>query len=105
VCHPDEASNVSGWKDLGQLRDSEAGTGFEIAQRSFANAGAHASEYSLDAATQNRNRRRLRPAVRDPFLPSLTLPSSGRQPKPNREAVHFRFALEIRGLNKPCFLP
>ncbi len=27
-CHPDEASNASGWKDLGQLRISEAGTGF-----------------------------------------------------------------------------
>ena len=26
-CHPDEASDVSGWKDLGQLRASEAGTG------------------------------------------------------------------------------
>jgi len=26
--HPDEASNASGWKDLGQLRVSEAGTGF-----------------------------------------------------------------------------
>jgi hypothetical protein len=28
LCHPDEASNASGWKDLGQLRISEAGTGF-----------------------------------------------------------------------------
>jgi hypothetical protein len=28
LCHPDEASNASGWKDLGQLRVSEAGTGF-----------------------------------------------------------------------------
>jgi hypothetical protein len=35
-CHPDEASDASGRKDLGQLRDSEAGTGFEIAKRSFA---------------------------------------------------------------------
>ncbi|HMD03660.1 MAG TPA: hypothetical protein VKG68_00195 [Candidatus Binatus sp.] len=34
LCHPDEASNASGWKDLGQLRVSEAGSGFEIAQRS-----------------------------------------------------------------------
>jgi hypothetical protein len=36
LCHPDEASNASGWKDLGQLRSREAGSGFEIAQRSFA---------------------------------------------------------------------
>src|SRR5258708_3510861 len=28
-CHPDEASNASGWKDLGELRVSEAGSGFE----------------------------------------------------------------------------
>jgi hypothetical protein len=28
-CHPDEASNASGRKDLGQLRASEAGSGFE----------------------------------------------------------------------------
>jgi hypothetical protein len=38
-CHPDEASNASGRNWLlasGQLRASEAGTGFEIAQRSFA---------------------------------------------------------------------
>jgi hypothetical protein len=28
VCHPDEASNASGRKDLGQLRASEAGSGF-----------------------------------------------------------------------------
>jgi hypothetical protein len=28
LCHPDEASNASGRKDLGQLRASEAGTGF-----------------------------------------------------------------------------
>jgi hypothetical protein len=28
VCHPDEASNASGRKDLGQLRVSEAGSGF-----------------------------------------------------------------------------
>jgi hypothetical protein len=38
-CHPDKASNASGRKWLlasGQLRDSEAGSGFEIAQRSFA---------------------------------------------------------------------
>jgi hypothetical protein len=34
ICHPDEASDASGRKDLGQLRDSEAGTGSEIAQRS-----------------------------------------------------------------------
>jgi hypothetical protein len=37
-CHPDEASNASGRTWLlasGQLRASEAGTGFEIAQRSF----------------------------------------------------------------------
>jgi len=27
VCHPDEASTASGWKDLGLLRASEAGTG------------------------------------------------------------------------------
>jgi hypothetical protein len=34
VCHPDEASIASGRKDLGQLRASEAGSGFEIAKRS-----------------------------------------------------------------------
>jgi hypothetical protein len=28
LCHPDEASDASGWKDLGQLRASEAGSGF-----------------------------------------------------------------------------
>jgi len=28
VCHPDETSNASDRKDLGQLRASEAGTGF-----------------------------------------------------------------------------
>jgi hypothetical protein len=38
-----EASNASAEKDLGQLRVSEAGTGFEIAKRSFADFGAHAS--------------------------------------------------------------
>src|ERR1700691_6813085 len=36
--HPDEASIASGRKDLGQLRASEAGSGFEIAQRTFADA-------------------------------------------------------------------
>jgi hypothetical protein len=35
-CHPDEASNASGWKDLGQRGVSAAGSGFVIAQRSFA---------------------------------------------------------------------
>jgi hypothetical protein len=35
VCHPDEASIASGRKDLGQLRASEAGSGFSIAQRSL----------------------------------------------------------------------
>jgi hypothetical protein len=35
VCHPEEASNASGRKDLGQLRVSKAGSGFEIAQRSL----------------------------------------------------------------------
>ena len=34
LCHPDEASDASGRKDFGQLRASEAGTGFEIAKRS-----------------------------------------------------------------------
>jgi hypothetical protein len=34
ICHPDAASDASGWKDLGQLRASEAGSGFGIAQRS-----------------------------------------------------------------------
>jgi hypothetical protein len=29
ICHPEEASDASGWKDLGQLRASEAGSGFE----------------------------------------------------------------------------
>jgi hypothetical protein len=29
ICHPDEASDASGWKDLGQLRASGAGSGFE----------------------------------------------------------------------------
>jgi hypothetical protein len=33
-CHPDDPSIARGRKDLGQLRASEAGTGFEIAQRS-----------------------------------------------------------------------
>jgi hypothetical protein len=28
VCHPDRVSNASGRKDLGQLRASEAGSGF-----------------------------------------------------------------------------
>jgi hypothetical protein len=28
VCYRDKASNASGWKDLGQLRVSEAGSGF-----------------------------------------------------------------------------
>ena len=37
LCHPDEASNASGWKDLGQRRVSVAGSGSEIAQQSFAN--------------------------------------------------------------------
>jgi len=41
-CHPDEASNASSRKDLGQLRASEAGSGFEIAQRSFADVVAEA---------------------------------------------------------------
>jgi hypothetical protein len=35
ICHPDEASIASGWKDLRQLRVSEAGSGFEIAKRSL----------------------------------------------------------------------
>jgi hypothetical protein len=38
VCHPDKASNASGGTWLlasGQLRASETGSGFEIAQRSF----------------------------------------------------------------------
>jgi hypothetical protein len=39
-CHPDEVSNANGRKDLGQLRASEAGTGFEIAQRSFRGVAA-----------------------------------------------------------------
>jgi hypothetical protein len=34
-CHPDKASSASGRKDLGQLRASEAGSGFAIAQRTF----------------------------------------------------------------------
>jgi hypothetical protein len=34
VCHPDEASNASGRKDLGQLRASEAGSGFGLAKGS-----------------------------------------------------------------------
>ena len=33
IGHPDEASNASGRKDLGQLRASAAGSGFEIAKR------------------------------------------------------------------------
>jgi hypothetical protein len=33
-------SNANGRKDLGQLRASEAGTGFEIAQRSFSGVTA-----------------------------------------------------------------
>jgi hypothetical protein len=37
-CHPDGASIASGWKDLGQRGMSTAGSGFEIAQRSFSNA-------------------------------------------------------------------
>jgi hypothetical protein len=39
-CHPDDPSIARGWKDLGQLRVSEAGTGFEIAQRSAAHQRA-----------------------------------------------------------------
>jgi hypothetical protein len=35
MCHPDQASDASVWKDLGQPRASEAGSGFDIAQRSF----------------------------------------------------------------------
>jgi hypothetical protein len=31
---PDEVSNANGRKDLGQLRDREAGSGSEIAKRS-----------------------------------------------------------------------
>jgi hypothetical protein len=42
ICHPEEASNASGRKDLGQLRASEAGTGFEIAQRSLVDVVAEA---------------------------------------------------------------
>jgi hypothetical protein len=34
-CHPDDPSIARGGTDLGQLRGSEAGTGFEIAQRSL----------------------------------------------------------------------
>jgi hypothetical protein len=30
LCHPDEASNASGWKDLGQRRASAAGSGFAL---------------------------------------------------------------------------
>jgi hypothetical protein len=28
LCHPDGGSNATGWKDLGQLRGREAGSGF-----------------------------------------------------------------------------
>jgi hypothetical protein len=41
VCHPDKASSASGRNWLlasGQLRASEAGSGSEIAQRSFSDA-------------------------------------------------------------------
>jgi hypothetical protein len=41
-CHPDEASIASGRKDLGLHRVSDAGSGFEIAQRSFADVVAEA---------------------------------------------------------------
>jgi len=30
LCHPDEASNASGWKDLGQRGASAAGSGSEL---------------------------------------------------------------------------
>jgi len=50
LCHPDDASNASDGKDLGQLRASEAGTGFGIAKRSFADVIAQASGSSSDAA-------------------------------------------------------
>jgi hypothetical protein len=43
ACHPDKVSNASGRKDLGQLRASEAGTGFEIAQRSLFDGVTRAS--------------------------------------------------------------
>ncbi|HKN13776.1 MAG TPA: hypothetical protein VJX68_11335 [Candidatus Binatus sp.] len=63
-----KASIASAVKDLGQLRASEAGTGIEIAKRSFVDVVAQASEFSVDAATQNRNWRHLRAAVRGPSI-------------------------------------
>jgi len=33
LCHPDEASNASGWKDLGQRGASAAGSGSEFCIR------------------------------------------------------------------------
>src|SRR5271170_6074072 len=33
ACHPDEVSNASGWKDLGQRGVSAAGSGFEFCIR------------------------------------------------------------------------
>jgi len=59
VCHPDDGSVSDGRN--GPRTGSRTRTRFrfpKIAQRSF--------EVSLDAATQNRNRRRSRAAVRDP---------------------------------------
>jgi hypothetical protein len=43
-CHPDDPSIARGWKDLGQLRASEAGSGFEIAQRSTHQRAAHQTD-------------------------------------------------------------
>ena len=62
LCHPDAASNASGRTWLlasGQLRASEAGSGFRKSR-------CAPSDSHWKAATQNRNRRCLRPAVRDP---------------------------------------
>jgi hypothetical protein len=66
-CHPDEASIASGWKDLGQLRFSEAGSGFEIAQRSIL----------VNAAKQNPVPAALSRRCPRSFHPLAMLASSG----------------------------
>jgi hypothetical protein len=60
-CHPDEASNASGRKDLGQRGVSGAGSGFALLL----------SKQESAARFQNRNRLRWREAVRGPSSPRV----------------------------------
>jgi hypothetical protein len=64
-----EASNASAGKDLGQLRVSEAGSGLEIAQRSFGILNGCSNSEPEPAA-------RARHCPRS-FLPLALLASSG----------------------------